>query len=137
MNEGDNQGYYPIVSNTGNEITIDSTGPYGSLSSQDGLYARIYRFERGSGTGAYNKGNDIQIDLQSGRYYAHLYLHAWPSYWNNNKLHTFKITPYYLTKSQLDSSGIIPVWSFTCKSVVQEIDLLGATFKEYWGNFTT
>jgi len=139
MTAGSNQGYYPITSSTGNVVTIDSTGSYGALTSGvSSLTARIYRFRRGDGTAIVNPGNDIQVDLQSGRYHANVFIHAWPSYWNDNKLHTFKITPYYLISSELDSSGIVPVWSFKCKSIVQQINqtLENVEFSNYWGNFS-
>lgn len=137
MNSGSNQGYYPIISNTNGIIQIDPLDKYGELTEESNLNARVYRFKRGDGTSVANNNNDIQIDLQSGKYHAHVFIHSWPSYWNSNKLHTFKITPYYLTKSELDSSGVIPIWSFQCKSVVQEIDQInyGAKFENYWGNF--
>lgn len=145
MNSGSNQGYYPIVTNTANSLTIDPLGTYGELTTEGNLNARVYRFQRGDGTNLFNSKIDIQTDLQSGRFFAYVFVHAWPSLQTgsvtqDSLLHTFKITPYYLTASELNENSIVPSWSFKCKSVVQEYDqkigstIYGAFFENYWGN---
>lgn len=137
ITSGNNFGFYTIEDNTSNTITIKELSldsPF--TDSESSIRAQIIRQTFDSNTSTSSIQADLQNSQISGSSYrrAIITMHAWPSRKQNDFVHTFEAIPFYLIESKLESNNVIPVWAFTCKCIIREIDQIGygTTFENYW-----
>ncbi|MFW5794310.1 MAG: hypothetical protein ACOCV1_02395 [Bacillota bacterium] len=128
-----NNGYYRIsqyIPDT-EEVTITNfelDSPF--VRDETSVAASVYAFQFDTSI-----DHDIQTDLQtnaSGKYRLIVTMHAWPSPLKDSILHKFEIVPYWLIRSRLNSTAVIPRWEFVCKCIVREISVSGSTFSGIW-----